>query len=43
MVSETSQPNHALHEGESALRIGNGGARLYCIHLSEKTGRFERR
>ena len=42
MVSETSQPAHDLHEGETEIHLGNGGARLYRIHLYEKTGRFER-
>lgn len=43
MVSETSQPTHGLHEGESEVHSGNGRARLYRIHLYDKTGRFERR
>jgi uncharacterized protein len=42
VVSATSQPRHALHEGESLIHRGNGGARLYRIHLFDKTGRFER-
>jgi hypothetical protein len=43
LSSETSQPTHGLHEGETPTRTGNGGAHLYRIHLYEKTGRFERR
>ncbi len=43
MVSETSQPTHDLHEGETETHSGNGRAHLYRIHLYEKTGRFERR
>ena len=43
MLSETSQPTHGVHEGTSGVRDGNGLARLYRIHLLEKTGRFERR
>jgi nitroimidazol reductase NimA-like FMN-containing flavoprotein (pyridoxamine 5'-phosphate oxidase superfamily) len=42
VVSETSQPSDGLHEGESLIHRGNGGARLYRIHLFDKTGRFER-
>ena len=42
LVSETSQPTHGLHDGESLIHRGNGSARLYRIHLFEKTGRFER-
>ena len=42
-VSETSQPSHGLHPGESETHVGNGSLHLYRIHLEEKTGRFERR
>jgi uncharacterized protein len=42
MVSETSQPSRGLNPGESEVHGGNGHARIYRIHLFEKTGRFER-
>jgi uncharacterized protein len=43
VVSETSPGGAALREGEVPIRRGNGHAALYRIHLTEKTGRFERR
>jgi nitroimidazol reductase NimA-like FMN-containing flavoprotein (pyridoxamine 5'-phosphate oxidase superfamily) len=42
-MSETSQPAHGLHPGETETHAGNGSLHLYRIHLEEKTGRFERR
>ncbi len=42
VVSATSQPSHGIHEGESQIRSGDGDARLFRIHLFDKTGRFER-
>ena len=38
LMSETSQPEPGSAHG----RPGNGHACVYRIHLSEKTGRFER-
>jgi nitroimidazol reductase NimA-like FMN-containing flavoprotein (pyridoxamine 5'-phosphate oxidase superfamily) len=43
IASETTTAAEALKEGETRVRSGNGHASIYCIHLFEKTGRFERR
>ncbi len=43
IVSETSQPTHGLHRGETEAHSGNGHLHLYRIRLYDKSGRFERR
>jgi nitroimidazol reductase NimA-like FMN-containing flavoprotein (pyridoxamine 5'-phosphate oxidase superfamily) len=43
IASETTTAAEALKEGETRVSSGNGHASIYCIHLFEKTGRFERR